>query len=106
MACYQLLADGIILSVRLTPRADRDAIEGVSVLSDGRAVVLARVRAVAEKGAANEALVALVAKALNRPKSRVSIESGATARLKQVRVAGDAGEMSRRVDGWPGKPSR
>ena len=104
MACYRLLADGIILTVRLTPRANRDAIEGVSVMSDGRAVAQARVRAVPEKGAANEALVALVARALKRPKSAISMESGATARLKQVRVVGDPGEMSRLIEGWPRKP--
>ena len=50
-------ADHLRLEVRLTPRASCDLIEGEKLLSDGRRVLAARVRAVPEKGAANEALL-------------------------------------------------
>lgn len=89
--------DGIVLAVRLTPKSARDAVDGLGTLSDGRLVVLARVRAVPEKGAANAALEALLAKALGVGKSLVSVEGGATARLKQVRVSGDAADLAERV---------
>ena len=101
MSCYRVEADAIVISVRLTPKADRDAVEGRGRLSDGRAVVRARVRAVPDRGAANAALVQLMAKTFRRPKSAVSIVAGATQRLKQVRVAGEPDELVRIVESWP-----
>ncbi len=72
-------------------------------LADGREVALARVRAVPEDGAANAALIALLAKTFGRPKSAVSIVRGATQRLKQVRIDGDADALARIVAGWKAK---
>ena len=91
-----------MLSVRLTPKADRDAPDGVGVLSDGRAVLRVRVRAVPEDGAANDALVKTIAKAFGRPKSAVAVIAGATQRLKQVRVMGDAAELKRAAENLEG----
>ena len=71
MACYRVEPGAIVLTVRLTPKADRDAIDGIGVLADGRAVAQVRVRALPEDGAANAALVALIAKTFGRPKSAV-----------------------------------
>lgn len=77
------------LFVRLTPKSSRDAVEGVEARADGRAFLKARVRAVPEKGKANQALEKLLASALGVPASSVSVVAGGTARLKTVRVAGD-----------------
>ena len=101
MACFRVEADGIVLVVRLTPRADRDAIDGVGRLADGSEVALARVRAVPDSGEANAALVALLAKLLGRPKSAVAVARGATQRLKQVRISGDANMLSATISNWP-----
>ena len=78
----------MILALRLTPRSSKDALEGIETLSDGRCVLKARVRAVPEDGKANEALLKLLAKSLDLPRKSLSLESGATSRLKMVRVAG------------------
>ncbi len=70
--------------------------------TSGRLAV--RVAAPPVDGAANEALIRLLAAALDVPRSAVSIESGATARVKRVRiedVAPDA--LSGR---WPGLARR
>lgn len=75
--------------VRLTPRAASDAIDGVKTLSDGKAVIAARVRAVPEKGAANKALEKLIAGQLGVSGSSARVISGQTARIKTVSVAGD-----------------
>jgi uncharacterized protein (TIGR00251 family) len=91
---------GIVVAVRLTPKAGRQAIDGIGALSDGRAVLLARVRAVPEDGAANDALVRLLADVFATPKSAVTIVGGATARLKQVRIAGDPAALAAIVEGW------
>lgn len=98
--CYRIAPDGLTLSVRLTPRAARDGLEGIATLSDGRPVALARVRALPADGAANAALVALLSKALRLPKSAVTIAAGHAARLKQVHIAGDPAALAREIDAW------
>lgn len=84
------VADGAIITVRLTPKGGRDSIDGVDTLADGTAVLKARVRAAPSEGEANVALCRLVAKALGVPPTRVAIVGGATSRLKRVKVTGDA----------------
>ena len=88
-AFHRRHAGGVELFVRLTPKSARDAIEGVEAGADGRAFLKARVRAVPEKGKANQALEKLLASALGVPASSVSVVAGGTARVKTVRVAGD-----------------
>ena len=106
MICYRLEPAAVVLTVRLTPRAARDSIDGVGALSDGRAVVLARVRAVPDKGEANRALVELLARALRVPKSAVEVIAGATARLKQVRIAGQPRALSGAIEAWQNEPTQ
>ncbi len=86
---YRARDGGVDVFVRLTPKSARDAVEGVEVTDDGRAHLKARVRAVPEKGKANQALVKLVAKAFGVRASDVELVSGDTARLKTLRIAGD-----------------
>jgi uncharacterized protein YggU (UPF0235/DUF167 family) len=80
---------GLLLTIRLTPKGGRDAIEGVAVLADGSAVLKARVRAAPSEGEANAALVKLLAKSLDVAPGRIGVVSGAAARVKRVMVAGD-----------------
>ena len=68
------------LAVRVTPGARDQSL----VIADGAAQV--KVRAPADKGAANEAVIALLAEALDCPPSRLSLLRGATSRQKQFRV--------------------
>jgi hypothetical protein len=100
MRCYRVEPAAVVLTVRLTPRAARDSVDGVGTLSDGREVVLARVRAVPDKGEANRALVELLAKTLRAPKSAVAVIAGATARLKQVRIAGEPQALGAAIEAW------
>ena len=86
-------ADGIILSVRLTPRGGRDAVENVEQLADGRSVLRVRVRAAPSDGEANAALIKLVAKTLGVAARDVSLIAGATARHKRLRVAGPSATL-------------
>ncbi len=81
--------DHLVLTVRLTPKAARDEIAGVGALSDGRAVLQVRVRALPQDGAANEALVEVLAEALNLPRTAIRLDSGATGRVKCLRLSGD-----------------
>lgn len=88
---------GITLAVRLTPKSSRDAVEGIVAGSDGRSCVKARVRALPSEGAANDALIRLVAKWIGVPRGDVSILSGATSRSKIVLVRGDTKELAEKM---------
>jgi len=50
---------------------------------------IARLKSPPTDGRANAELIALVAERFGRPKSAVTIKSGAGARLKLVRIGGD-----------------
>lgn len=95
MKPYRVRPDGIVIAVRLTPRASRDGIDG---LKEGR--VQARVRAVPEDGRANTALVELVADEIGVAKSTVEVTAGHTARLKSLHIKGDAAALEARVTAW------
>lgn len=86
---WSAIAGGIALSVRLTPKGGRDAIDGIEVLSDGRSVLKARVRAAPSEGEANDALCRLIAKTLDVPPRDVSLAAGASSRIKRLAIAGD-----------------
>ena len=87
---WNFRGDGLILSVRLTPKSARDEIGGLEQLSDGRTVLKVRVRAVPQDGEANQALLRVLAKALHISASAVRLEAGASSRLKTVHLEGDA----------------
>lgn len=76
-------AEGLEIAVRVTPRASRDAFAAGTPEH-----FAARLAAAPVDGAANEALVALVAKSFGTAKRAVTLISGDTARLKRLRIAG------------------
>ena len=81
-------AGAVALTVRLTPKGGRDAIDGIETLGDGRSVLKARVRAAPSEGEANDALCRMIAKALGVPPRDVSVSAGATSRIKRLTIAG------------------
>jgi len=83
-------ADGVIVAVRLTPKAGRDSIDGIAHLSDGRTVLKARVSAAPSDGEANGALTRLFARTLRVAPRDVTLIAGKTSRLKRMLVKGDA----------------
>ncbi|MCW3846349.1 DUF167 family protein [Sphingomonas sp. LB-2] len=85
-------ADGILIAVRVTPRGGRDAFGGGTA-----GHFAARLAAAPVAGAANSALVVLVAKAFGVAKRDVALISGQTARLKRLRVSGDPQALAERA---------
>ncbi|HEX5109085.1 MAG TPA: DUF167 domain-containing protein [Vicinamibacterales bacterium] len=77
------LPGGVSFSVRVIPRSSSPGIAGIRDTA-----FLVRVKAAPVDDAANEELVALLARALQVPRRNVTIASGARSRLKRVRVAG------------------
>lgn len=94
--------DGLLLTVRLTPKGGRDALDGIAQLADGRAVLKARVRAAASEGEANGALVRLIARTLAVPPTSVSLIAGETARIKRIKIAGNAGALATNLESLTG----
>ena len=74
---------GARFAVRVTPRAGRSGVTGVR---DG--ALLVRLAAPPVEGAANAALVVLLAGLLDCPKRAVEIVAGHRSRDKRVRIAG------------------
>ena len=71
------------LAVHVTPRSGRDAILGLKTDDAGKT-------APPDGGKANKAVVALIAKALSCPKSKVEVVRGMTSRHKLLAVPFDA----------------
>ncbi len=91
-------ASGLLLTIRLTPKGGRDAIDGIAILSDGQPVLKIRVRAAPSEGEANAALIGLLARTLRVPAGQVGVVSGAAARLKRVRIAGDGLSLAKAME--------
>ena len=84
--------------MRLTPRGGPDRIDGLTDGPDGL-VLQDRVAAPPENGAANAALIRLLSRALQIPRTSIRMVSGQTARVKAVEIDGDPPEITSRLDG-------
>lgn len=82
--------NGVRFSVHVQPRAARSGIAGMH----GSAVKV-RLQAPPVDGAANDALISLLAQSLGVPRREVSILAGATSRLKRVEVRGLTARLAR-----------
>ena len=86
----------MLVALRVTPRSSRDAIEG----ADDEGAIRVRVTAAPADGAANEAVIKLLAKTLGVPKGAVTLVAGATSRHKRLRIEGVSAALVRAR--WPG----
>lgn len=94
---WSVLAHGVTVRVRVTPKSSRDDVGGIETTAQGAALKV-RVRAVPDKGAANAAVIATVADWLGVPKSTVTLVSGSTARIKGIAITGDGAQLSARLE--------
>ena len=88
-----------ILAVRVTPRSSRPGLGGWRAGADGREELEIRVAEPPADGAANDAVVKLLAKALGISRSELSIVSGATSRHKRIAIPFELEEARRRLGG-------
>ena len=87
------------MRLKVTPRARRDAVGGVAEGPDGPQLRVS-VTAPADEGRANQAVIALLAKAWRVPKSAIALVQGATSRQKLIHIAADARELLPRLEAW------
>jgi len=89
--------DGVVVfSVRVQPRASRNAIEG-----EWQGALKVRLTAPPVDDKANEACRRLLAESLNIPVSAVRIVSGERSRTKCMEIRGVGAEQVRRLAGGP-----
>ncbi len=74
---------GVEIRIKVIPRAGRTAVAGTR-----EGALLVRLAAAPVDGAANDALIALLAETFDVPKRSVSLVSGERSKTKRVRVAG------------------
>jgi uncharacterized protein (TIGR00251 family) len=79
----QSVDNGVVITVRVIPRAGKSAVAGTR----GDAL-LVRLRSAPVEGAANEELIEVIAKQLGVAKRAVEIISGQRSREKRVQVSG------------------
>ena len=91
---------GVRVTVRLTPRGGRNAVTGRGVDADGVPLLKAAVTAVPERGAANAALIALLAKSWRLPKTGLAVVGGLTDRTKLIEIAGGDAALAARLEDW------
>ncbi|NNE22574.1 MAG: DUF167 domain-containing protein [Rhizobiales bacterium] len=88
----------IVLNVRVTPKSGADAINGLYQAADGAISLKLRVNQPPDKGKANKAVIALLAKRLGFAKSALSIVAGDTSRNKQIKISGQPQAIIRSLE--------
>ena len=85
--------EGVLIAVRVVPRADRAGLAGIRDNA-----VLVRLNAAPAEGAANAELIEVLADALGVARRAVSITSGERSRRKTVLIRGlSADEVASRI---------
>ncbi len=92
--------DTVQVKIRLTPRAARNALDGLVTGADGELLLGARVTAAPEQGRANTALVKLLSSSWHLPRSRLSIARGASSRRKTIAIAGADADLVQSLNTW------
>ena len=95
-----MAADGVTVAIRLTPKAKRAALQGQFTDGPAGPAIRASVTAPPGEGAANAALIALLAKSWRVPKSALTIIGGAKDRNKVVHLRGDPVVLRAMIEGW------
>ncbi|WP_374308298.1 DUF167 domain-containing protein [Dongia sp.] len=103
--CYELLADGIRLRLRVTPKSRRAGPQGfVDLPSEGNeaggVALKLGINAAPEDGKANAAVIALLAKHLPVAKAAISVAAGAKDRRKLVDIRGNPTTLVQALDAW------
>ena len=87
------------IAIRVTPRSAKPGIGGWRQGADGRDELEVRVAEAPADGAANDAVVTLLARALGISRSELSIISGHASRHKRVAVPFELEDTRRRLGG-------
>lgn len=96
---------GVRITVRVTPRGGRDAVEGIGAEAGEKPHLKLRIAAAPVDGAANEAVEKLLAKWLGAEAGDIEVVSGESARTKLVEVDGDPVQLIRKLQALTAPPA-
>jgi uncharacterized protein (TIGR00251 family) len=99
LSFFHSTSDSLLVTLRISPKASRDAIQGTMQTPYGYALKVS-VTAPPDKGKANAAVIALLAKAFGTPKSAITLVAGQTDRRKVARIAGSPIALSAIAQQW------
>jgi uncharacterized protein YggU (UPF0235/DUF167 family) len=97
---FRITTDGIRIRVLAHPGARRDAVEGLRAEADGGMALRVAVRAAPEGGKANEAIIALLARAWGMPRRSLRLVSGAGDRHKSFHLTGEPKALLVHLQSW------
>lgn len=97
---FTALADGVSVTLRVTPRASANRILSVGETLPGTIALKVSVTAAPEDGKANDAIIKLLAKAWHLAKSDITIVRGVAERNKVLHLRGDAETLLPRLIRW------
>lgn len=86
-----------LIAVRVTARSSNPGIGSWRATADGRDELQVRVAEAPTDGAANEALIKLLAKTMNIPRNQIAIGSGHASRHKRVSLPLSEAEFRARL---------
>jgi uncharacterized protein YggU (UPF0235/DUF167 family) len=86
-----------VLAIRVAPRSAKPGIGGWRTGADGREELEIRVAEAPADGAANDAVLTLLAKALGVSRSQLSIISGPASRHKRIALPFELAEVRARL---------
>ena len=86
---FRMVAGGVRVALKVTPKASADRVRGVAIDESGGAVLQVSVTAVPADGLANRAVTALLAKRWRLPRSAIAVIQGATDRRKVLMLRSD-----------------
>jgi uncharacterized protein YggU (UPF0235/DUF167 family) len=92
MSFWRAGEEGVTVMVKVRPRSRRPGVGGVKDSAEGPRLKI-DVAEPAEDGKANQAVCAMLARALHRPRSSVRIVAGASISEKLLAVAGDSASL-------------
>jgi hypothetical protein len=96
---FRVCADGVLVYVRVTPRSDRNAVNGV-VARGGVARIAIKVSAAPEDGKANAAVEQVLAAALGLRRSAAGVAAGHKDRDKTLLIRGNPTELAPILMSW------
>ncbi len=95
---WEIVKEHLMVHARVTPNARRNGIGGLHESPTGAPALGIFVSVPPEKGKANKAAIAILAKALKVPKSAISVAVGETARDKVFKIAQPFDEAVERLE--------
>ena len=97
MKAWGPMTGGVTLSVRVSPRGGRNAVEGLVADAEGKPQLGVRVAAAPVDGEANDAVEATLARWLGVKPREVEVTGGLTSRSKIVTIDGDPVALLRKL---------